>query len=66
MNPANGRPAPFEPGHFDDRCEDCGAPPGAYCRPGCDSGYSADDARAHALLTTDPTPDSPDQNRTHR
>ncbi|MDX5563642.1 hypothetical protein PYK79_10285 [Streptomyces sp. ID05-04B] len=41
---------PFLASEFDDTCEGCGAPPGAYCRPNCDSGYTAEDARAHAAL----------------
>ena len=40
---------PFLPEEFDAPCEDCGAPAGAYCRSGCPSGYTADDARADAL-----------------
>ncbi|MFJ4680555.1 hypothetical protein [Kitasatospora sp. NPDC088783] len=42
----------FTPSDFDDDgpCEDCGAPAGAYCTPGCGSGYSAHDAQRHAQL----------------
>ncbi|MGW1870441.1 hypothetical protein ACWCPS_33465 [Streptomyces mauvecolor] len=39
---------PFLPADFDEPCEDCKAPAGSYCRPGCSSGYTADDARADA------------------
>ncbi|MFD9791319.1 hypothetical protein ACFWXK_10240 [Streptomyces sp. NPDC059070] len=39
---------PFLPQDFEDPCEDCGAPAGSYCRPGCGSGYTAADARADA------------------
>ncbi|MEY9839410.1 hypothetical protein [Streptacidiphilus sp. EB103A] len=40
---------PFTPADFEDPCEDCGALAGTYCSPDCDSGYSAEDARAQAL-----------------
>ncbi|AYG77895.1 hypothetical protein DWB77_00002 [Streptomyces hundungensis] len=43
----------FLPGDFDEPCEDCQAPAGAYCRPGCGSGYTADDARADAQKRTE-------------
>lgn len=45
---AHGGLPPFAPGDFDTPCEDCGAPAGSYCRPSCDSGYSAVDAAADA------------------
>lgn len=45
---AHGGLSPFAPGDFDTPCEDCEAPAGSYCRPGCDSGYSAVDAAADA------------------
>lgn len=41
----NEHPRPFLPSDFDDTCEDCHAPPGTFCRPGCGSGFTADDAR---------------------
>ncbi|MFF9265845.1 hypothetical protein [Streptomyces longwoodensis] len=39
---------PFEPSDFDEPCEDCGAPAGAFCRADCPTGYSADTAQRHA------------------
>ncbi|MFD7283466.1 hypothetical protein ACFV80_42390 [Streptomyces sp. NPDC059862] len=39
---------PFRPEDFDEGCETCGAAPGQLCRPWCDTGYTADDARADA------------------
>jgi len=54
---AGGSPAPgliarpFLPEEFEEGCEDCGAPAGTYCRRGCPSGYSADDARSDAAHT---------------
>jgi hypothetical protein len=41
-------PPPFRPEDFDERCETCGAPPGRLCRAWCDTGYTAEDARADA------------------
>lgn len=49
--PAPG-PAPFTPEDFDEPCEDCGAPAGFYCRPGCDTGFTAEDARAQNAART--------------
>lgn len=40
---------PFQPTDFEEPCEGCGAPAGAYCRPGCDCGYTAEHARADAV-----------------
>jgi hypothetical protein len=48
LNPAPVEPRPFLPSDFEDACEGCGAPAGAYCRAGCDDGYTAEDARADA------------------
>ncbi|WP_439681524.1 hypothetical protein [Embleya sp. MST-111070] len=39
---------PFLPEDFDDACEDCPAPAGAYCFDDCPSGYTAEDAREEA------------------
>lgn len=39
---------PFLPQDFDEPCEGCLAPAGAYCRPGCDCGYTTEDAQAEA------------------
>jgi len=39
---------PFLPGDFEEGCEECQAPAGAYCRPWCGSGYTAEDAQAEA------------------
>ncbi|MEU0228233.1 hypothetical protein ABZ177_28340 [Streptomyces sp. NPDC006284] len=41
-------PPPFRPEDFDERYDTCGAPPGQLCRAWCDTGYTADDARADA------------------
>lgn len=50
-NPSS--PRPFLPSDFHDTCEDCGAPPGAYCRPHCESGFTAADARRQLGHTAD-------------
>ncbi|MEU1599140.1 hypothetical protein ABZ468_41620 [Streptomyces sp. NPDC005708] len=39
---------PWRPEDFDERCETCGAPPGRLCKPSCDTGYTAEDARGDA------------------
>lgn len=39
---------PFEPADFDEACEGCEAPAGAFCRSGCPCGYTAADAQADA------------------
>ncbi|WP_037902822.1 hypothetical protein [Streptomyces sp. NRRL S-350] len=45
---------PFVPARdFDEPCEDCGAPAGAYDFPDCPSGYTAEDARAEAERSAD-------------
>ncbi|MGW7365423.1 hypothetical protein ACWGI8_18765 [Streptomyces sp. NPDC054841] len=41
-------PPPFRPEEFDERCETSGAPQGQFCRPWCDTGYTAEDARHDA------------------
>ncbi|MDQ0994816.1 hypothetical protein [Streptomyces sp. V3I7] len=39
---------PWRPEDFDDWCETCRAAPGELCRPWCDTGYTAEDARKGA------------------
>ncbi|MER5200054.1 hypothetical protein ACWD3J_41910 [Streptomyces sp. NPDC002755] len=41
-------PPPFRPEDFEERCETCNAPPGQLCHTWCDTGYTAEDARADA------------------
>lgn len=41
-------PSPFRPEDFEERCETCNAPPGQLCHAWCDTGYTAEDARADA------------------
>lgn len=49
---------PFEGSDFEEPCEDCGAPAGAYCYTHCPTGYSAETARRHAeQITRRKTPD---------
>ncbi|WP_428950919.1 hypothetical protein [Streptomyces sp. cg35] len=33
----------WRPEDFIDRCETCNAPPGSFCYPHCDVGYTAED-----------------------
>ncbi|MFF5303559.1 hypothetical protein ACFY5F_29815 [Streptomyces sp. NPDC013161] len=46
----SGQLRPWRPEDFDERCETCGAPAGQLCRTGCDTGYTAEDARREAEL----------------
>jgi hypothetical protein len=39
---------PWRPDDFDDWCETCGAAPGQFCKPTCDTGYTAEDFRRDA------------------
>jgi hypothetical protein len=41
---------PFDGDDFAEPCEDCEAPAGALCYPGCPSGYSAQTRQKHAKL----------------
>ncbi|WP_217236465.1 hypothetical protein [Streptomyces sp. AC555_RSS877] len=55
---------PWRPEDFDDQCETCGAPPGQLCKPPCDTGYTAEDARRDAEIrdqgsARDPAPSTP-------
>ncbi|MFJ5779327.1 hypothetical protein [Streptomyces sp. NPDC093094] len=34
---------PFGSEDFEERCETCAAPPGQFCEPWCDTGYTAQD-----------------------
>ncbi len=46
--PGMSSPPPFRPEDFEERCETCNAPPGQLCHAWCDTGYTAEDARADA------------------
>ncbi|WP_199550137.1 hypothetical protein [Streptomyces sp. N35] len=58
---------PWRAEDFDEECATCQAPAGEWCRPGCDTGYTAEDARREAeqsraarpRLTRDAPPDIP-------
>lgn len=39
---------PFEGSDFAEDCEDCQAPAGALCYPGCPSGYTVETRQKHA------------------
>jgi hypothetical protein len=49
---------PFAPQDFDEPCEDCGAPAGAFCYDHCGSGYTADHARRQAEQRAAAQPDT--------
>ncbi|WP_331763482.1 hypothetical protein [Streptomyces anthocyanicus] len=56
-------PPPFHPEDFGERCETCDAPPGQLCRAWCDTGYTAEDARAdaeHYITRSSTTPSRPE------
>ncbi|KMS74283.1 hypothetical protein ACM01_15420 [Streptomyces viridochromogenes] len=55
----SGQLRPWTPEDFDDRCETCDAPPGQLCRPWCDTGYTAADARRDAELRGQATTNRP-------
>ncbi|MEU8868040.1 hypothetical protein [Streptomyces umbrinus] len=44
----------FRPEDFEEPCETCLAPPGQLCHAWCDTGYTAEDARADAHRDTKP------------
>jgi hypothetical protein len=48
----SGLRPPWRPDDFDDRCETCNAPPGQFCRPWCDTGYTVEDFRHDAERRT--------------
>jgi hypothetical protein len=54
---------PWRPEDFDDRCETCEVPAGQLCKPWCDTGYTAEDARRDAerrdQVPTSPAPGTP-------
>ncbi|MFD6923736.1 hypothetical protein ACFV99_26485 [Streptomyces sp. NPDC059944] len=53
----NSRPRPWLPSvDFQEPCESCHAPAGQYCRPHCDSGYTALDAQRDAARREQRTP----------
>lgn len=56
----NSQPRPWRPSEdFEERCESCHAPAGQYCRPHCDTGYTAQDARRDAERREQRSPGSP-------
>ncbi|MET8291509.1 hypothetical protein ABZV80_41005 [Streptomyces sp. NPDC005132] len=51
---------PWRPSEdFTEPCETCHAPAGQYCRPHCDSGYTAHDAQRDAERREQRRADSP-------
>jgi hypothetical protein len=49
---------PFLPADLVEDCEECHAGPGQFCRPGCGSGYTAEDYRKDAARAAGEPPNN--------
>ncbi|CAM5498642.1 hypothetical protein GCM10010345_64600 [Streptomyces canarius] len=56
---------PWRPEDFDDWCETCGAAPGQFCKPACDTGYTAEDFRRDAEPRDQDAPAPPEPGTHH-